>query len=481
MSRLVHCPLGVLAGVLIATAPARSIPQDRSALPGPAPAAQARPGWSAGVARVVVTPSEPIFMKGYGSRTKPSEGVRQDLLVKALALRDGRGATSVLVTSDLHSYTRRMSDTIADAAQRRYGLARSRLILNGSHTHSGPAVTAEPWLRPAEDINPEQEVVIRRYTARLLEQIVDVIGRAIGDLAPADVAFGQGTAAIGSNRRRLREGARQLPGVVDQDVPVLSVRAPGGALRAVVFGYACHATAAPADYQIGADWPGYAQAALEKELAGATAMFVNGCGADCDPAPRSAVDAPKMHGEVMALAVSQVVRREMRPLTEPLSTVFEDVDIPFQTPPTREALESVLRTATGMRARHAKLLLGVLDREGRIYDRYAYPIQVWRFGSGLTLIALGGETVVDYSLRFKAEYGWDTTWVAGYSNDVMGYIPSLRVLKEGGYEGGGAMVNYGRPGPLGDTVEEVIAGKVGELVARVGGKSIERRDSGRNH
>jgi hypothetical protein len=96
-------------------------------------------------------------------------------------------------------------------------------------------------------------------------------------------------------------------------------------------------------------------------------------------------------------------------------------------------------------------------------------VQVWQFGSGLTLIALGGEMVVDYALRFKAEYGWEDTWVAGYSNDVMGYVPSLRVLKEGGYEGGDAMVNYGRPGPWGETVEDAIAGKVAELVARAGG------------
>jgi hypothetical protein len=94
------------------------------------------------------------------------------------------------------------------------------------------------------------------------------------------------------------------------------------------------------------------------------------------------------------------------------------------------------------------------------------------------LIALGGEVVVDYALRFKAEYGWEDTWVAGYSNDVMGYIASARVLKEGGYEGGGAMVNYGRPGPLGDAVEEVIAGKVSELVSRVGGTPPARRESG---
>ena len=477
MFRLVNRSSAFCAVVLLASGGGPTAAAPRGQLPVASPPAA---GWSAGVARVKVTPTEPIFMKGYGSRTKPSEGVRQDLFVKALALRDTTNAVSVLVTSDLHSYTRRMSDTIADAVGKKHGIPRDRLILNGSHTHSGPAVTAEPVLRPAEDINSEQEAVIRRYTAQVLDQIVNLIGAAIADLRPAEVAFAHGTAAIGVNRRRLRDGVRHLPGPVDQDVPVLSVRHPNGDLRAAVFGYACHATAAPPDYQIGGDWPGYAQAGLEAEFPDLTAMFMNGCGADCDPAPRSAVEAPKLHGDVMALAVSQVLRREMRPVTGPLAAAFEHVDIPFQTPPTRAALEEVLKTASGMRARHARQLLAILDREGRIYDRYPYPVQVWRFGSGQTLIALGGEVVVDYSLRFKSEYGWDTTWVAGYSNEVMGYIPSARVLKEGGYEGGGAMVNYGRPGPLADRVEEVIAEKVRELVSRVGGKATVAGSGGRN-
>jgi len=433
------------------------------------PAAQAGGGWRAGVASVNVTPRQPIFMKGYGSRTRPSDGVRQDLFVKALALQDETGATSVLVTSDLHSYTRRMSDMIAAAVQERHRLPRERLVLNGSHTHSGPAVTGEAMLRPSEDINAEQEAVIRRYTAQVLDQIVELIGGAIANLAPAEVAFGQGAAGFGVNRRRLAAGMRHLPGPVDQDVPVLTVRGTEGALRAIVFGYACHATSAPADYQIGGDWPGYAQAAIEQAHPGATAMFVNGCGADCDPVPRSEIDMPPLYGQIMAAAVGQVVRRMLQPVQGPLTAAFDYVNIPFQTPPTRGDLEERLRTATGMRTRHARQLLTVLDRDGRIPDRYPYPVQAWRFASGLTMIALGGEVVVDYSLRFKSKYGWETTWVAGYSNDVMGYIPSRRVLEEGGYEGGGAMVNYGRPGPLAPEVEEVIAAKVDELVARAGG------------
>jgi hypothetical protein len=251
---------------------------------------------------------------------------------------------------------------------------------------------------------------------------------------------------------------------------VLRVRAADGAVRALVFGYACHATSAPVEYMIHGDWPGYAQAAIEAAVPGAVAMFVTGCGADCNPMPRSRAESPKTYGDLMGLAVSDVVRRPMRVLGGPLRAAFDEVDIPFQAPPSREELEQRLKNEpTGMRARHARLMLDELDRTGRIADRYPYPVQVWQFGTGLTLLALGGEVVVDYSLRFKREYGADDTWVAGYSNDVMGYIASERVLAEGGYEGGGAMINYGRPGPLAPGVEDVIAGKVAELVKRVRG------------
>jgi hypothetical protein len=114
-------------------------------------------------------------------------------------------------------------------------------------------------------------------------------------------------------------------------------------------------------------------------------------------------------------------------------------------------------------------MLSIYERDGKLPSRYPYPVQVWRLGSGLQWIILGGEVVVDYSLRLKKQYGWDDTWVAAYSNDVFAYIPSLRVLKEGGYEGGGAMIPYGQPSPFSESVEETIAVKVDELVRRTGG------------
>ena len=76
--------------------------------------------------------------------------------------------------------------------------------------------------------------------------------------------------------------------------------------------------------------------------------------------------------------------------------------------------------------------------------------------------------VVDYAKRLKTEsLNGDRTWIAGYSNDVFGYVPSQRVLKEGGYEGGGAMIYYGRPGAFTSDVEPLIVDTVHRLVRTV--------------
>jgi hypothetical protein len=104
-----------------------------------------------------------------------------------------------------------------------------------------------------------------------------------------------------------------------------------------------------------------------------------------------------------------------------------------------------------------------MARQGPLPTKQPQPVQVWKLG-GVTLVALGGEVVVDYALRLAREYKDETMWVAGYSNDVFGYVPSLRVLREGGYEGADAMIYYGRPGPFTEDVEELIVGKVRELM-----------------
>ena len=416
--------------------------------------------WEAGVAKIAITPREPIWMAGFGFRKHPSEGVRQDIFVKALALRDRTGKTFVLVTADLVDTRRDVWDVVAARCERKFGLTRDRLAFNESHNHSAPVVTLAP-VSVYYPLDAAQEAEVRRYTAGVIDKAVEAVGLAIDRLASAAVEFRQGFAGIAVNRRRVR--LRGLPGPVDQDVPVLAVRDAAGGLRAVVVGYACHATAL-SDYEISGDWPGYAQEEIERAHPGATVLFVQGCGADSNPLPRRSVELARIYGQILAAAVEEVLRAKMAPLEGPVRTAFERVDVPFQKAPSREELQKAAAGPDGVPRQHALRLLKLLDRDGKLIDRYPYPAQVWQFGRSLRLIFLGGEVVVDYALRLKARYGWDSTWVAGYSNDIFAYIPSRRVLREGGYEGGEAMIGEDYPGPFDAAIEEIIVEKVDDLV-----------------
>jgi hypothetical protein len=425
--------------------------------------------WYAGAAKVAVTPAEPIWLAGYASRNQPSEGVLQDIYVKALALKYQDDSAVVILTSDLMGFSHSMIEEVRQKVERQFGLLAERLLMNASHSHSSPVTTG--ILPLYYELDEQQQGIVARYTQKLSEKMVEVIGAALKNLEPSDLAFEQGLAGFAVNRRRSRPGLRKLPGPVDHDVPVLRVRDMQGKLRFVVMGYACHSTTL-SGYQISGDYAGFAQAELEQVYPGSIALFVAGCGADINPLPRimrsSSEDAAglaRMYGRILAAAVGQVLDGPMKSLEGPIATALRSVNLPFQPPPKREEVERLLPGASGIRKRQIHHLLSLLESE-MIPTHCAYPVQVWQFGQSLTLIGLAGEPVVDYSLRFKKEYGADTVWVAGYCNELCAYIPSLRISKEGGYEGGDAAWEYGLPAPFDFTVEERIAGTVDELVKK---------------
>jgi hypothetical protein len=441
----------------------------------PAHAADA-PTWKAGAARIKITPDRPMWLSGYSSRTKPAEGTLLDLWAKALVLEDPDGRRVALVTMDLVGIPRDLSLAVRDDITKKHKLPRECICLAVSHTHSGPVVGNN--LSAMYFLDDAQQKLVDDYAKSLHEKLVDVVGSAIGNLAPAELARGSGHVTFAINRRNNKEAdvpklrdLGQLRGPVDHDVPVLSVRDREGHLKAIVFGYACHATVL-ADYKWCGDYPGYAQAALEIANPGAVALFWAGCGADQNPLPRRRVELAMKYGEDhLARGVQWVLDAPMTPVRGKLSAAYAEVDLPFADLPTRDKLVEESTSKDRYVAARAKNLLRQIKDKGSLAGTYPYPVQAWQLGSDLTFVALGGEVVVDYALRLKKELGLDDTWVAGYTNDVMAYIPSLRVLKEGGYEGGGAMVYYGLPTVWGPKVEETIVAAVHGQVRKVrGGK-----------
>jgi hypothetical protein len=414
--------------------------------------------WSAGVATLDITPKTSLWMAGFARRKQASQGTAQPLHAKALALQVGRQPPAVLISVDLLGVTARSTAHVTSRLQRRHRLQRANLFFNASHTHCGPVVDEQ--LSVAYGLSAEHWAAIRAYTSSLDEMLIRVIDEAISRLRPATVEFARGEATFAANRR-----VKFSPnGPVDHSVPVLRVNAQDGKPLAIVFGYACHNTTLGDTFvQYHGDYAGVAQAVLEKRHPGTTTLFVAGCGADANPSPRGTVELVEAHGTALADAVDRALASTTS-VPPALRTAFATVDLPFVGADVRERWRKQLDIEAVYLQRHASLMDAALERDGRLPAVQPDPVQVWQFGNVLTLVTLGGEVVVDYALRLAREYPDRRMWVAGYSNDVFGYVPSARVAREGGYEGGDAMIYYGRPAPFTEEVEELIVGQVKKMV-----------------
>jgi neutral ceramidase len=421
--------------------------------------------FEAGTARAKITPEGPFWMSGYAARTHRSEGVLQELWAKALALRDPQGHELVLITTDLIGIPHDLSERVLERAGKEFGLGRSNLILSCSHTHCGPAVGRN--LRVLFDFGPEDERQVEDYSTQLGDKLVRIIGEARLNRAAALLTFGQGNTGFAINRRQTTPKGFAIGvntnGPVDHSVPVLRVASPEGQLRAILFGYACHNTTLGGDfYKINGDYAGQAQSILEQAHPGVTALFMMLCGGDQNPNPRGTPDLARQHGEALAREVERVLGLDLRPVRPPILCASETIALQLA-PHTREQFERELQGPDKFRERRARIMLSAYAA-GNPVKEVPYPVQAVRFNRDLTLVTLGGEVVVDYVLRAKREFPSENLVVAGYCNDVMCYIPSERVLKEGGYEPVDSMIYYGMPGPFAAGIEGNILGAIARLV-----------------
>lgn len=445
--------IGIMIG-LVAGAPAA---------PGVEPAR-----FLAGVARESITPTEPVWMAGYSARTGPSEGILTPLHARVLAIDDGT-ARLVIVTLDLIEIPVTLRDALLVMAADRHGLAPTEILLNVSHTHGGPMVSARTiaeW-----GIDPVWGRRAEAYVSFLVDRVSAAIGRALAGRAPATLAHGVGRATFAMNRRLpTPDGIRLAPnpeGPVDHDVPVLRVAAPDGALVAVVCGYACHNTALGPTRTLNGDYAGFALETLERDHPGAVALFLSGCGGDQDPSPRRDEADARANGAALAAAVESVLAGGPAVLAPNLAVSLETCPIPFAPLPSRTALEARAASPDGFVARHARWVLAEWPGPDDRPPDYPLPVQVVRFGDSLMLVALGGEPVVDYAARIGRELAAPgrAVWVAGYSNLVQAYVPNRRVLAEGGYEGTDAVIYQSLPGPFAPEIEERIVASVRKLAA----------------
>ena len=430
----------------------------------------AEPTWKAGTARMKITPTEPLWMAGFAGRNHPAEGKLHDLWIKILVLEAPDGHRGLIITSDVCGISKVTYETLCSKLRERCGLTRPQIKFTYSHTHSGPALREclqdyYSW----DDANRDR---VTRYTLKLEKTLVEKVAGALAGMKPVTLWATEGTADFGVNRRNNNErkidellaGGEPFKGPVDHRVPLLAVRGTNGDLQAIVFGYACH-TSMLGLYQWSGDYAGFAQIALEEKHPGVQAMFYQACGGDQGAMPRRTVELTRKNGLKLAAAVEEVLAKPMRPVAPKLKTAFEFVDLPFEKTMTAEDLKDFPNKGAHYQ-RWAKRMLKRLEAGETFPNSYPYAVQVWKLGAEQLWISMGGEPVVDYSLKFMKTFG-PTTWTNGFSHDLTSYIPSRRVWEEGGYEGG-YLGEYGLPAMRWTPdVEDRITAAVRRLVDRV--------------
>jgi hypothetical protein len=411
-----------------------------------------------GLASVDITPDYPVRLAGYGSRTTESRGVAQRIRAKALAIGADDRSAVVLLAVDNRGVMADITDEVARRLKQRIGIDRERFCVTSTHTHSAPFLTSFSPIFFGKSLAAEEQAHIDRYTRELTDHLVRVSLDAWANRSPARLAWSQGRVGFAGNRRT-------KGGPVDHSLPTLRVTNPGGDLRAILVTYACHCTTLdPRDNLISGDWAGFAQADLEADHPGLTALVTIGCGADANPVPRYTPEAAPAHGRAVADEVERLLREgTWNALPGPPASRFRMIHLPLEPPPSRDEL---LRTARsgGQLGLNASYQLAKLDRGEALQESIPYRVQTWCFDDKLAMLFLAGEVVVDYAPRMRKELDGTRLWITGYANDRPCYIPSERVLREGGYEGGGDLPYAAIPSRLRPGLEDQIVRCVREMV-----------------
>ena len=412
-----------------------------------------------GVARIDITPEKPVRLAGYSGRDNPFEGVHHKLWAKAIVFGNQKEGFSILITVDLLGIPGKITEKVRSELVNAIALKPEGFTICASHTHSGPQIgnIVSHFNKP---LDPAELAEISIYAIDLVQKLKKVSLEAVQNLKPCTISWGKGEVGFAVNRRT----SINPIGVVDHSLPILKVSDANGAVQAILTSYACHGvTLGPKNNVVHGDWIGEAQIQIEENFPGAIAMVTIGCAGDQNSDPRMNSDNPEMdlvnarkQGKSIADEVNRLVASStLTPLKKAPSAKMKYIDLTFAEAPDPKKLAEDAKE-TGRTSNYSLLLLSRMARSEAIPMKISYPIQVWNFGKDLAMIFLAGEVVVDYSLRLKKELGADRIWVNSYANDMPCYIPSLRILKEGGYEAEGAMIGYEKPSRFTEDVEEKV-------------------------
>jgi hypothetical protein len=391
-----------------------------------------------GAAKVDITPAYPTLLSGYAARRpEAAHDVKQKLFARAMAIGTDAQGPVILVAIDNLGASASVSNAVAAKLLKQHKIPRERFVVCATHTHNAPMLSGVANNLFVKDFTEREVAGLERYTSELTEKIYQAATEALKNRRPARLQWAIGAVPFASNRRDAK-------GPVDHSLPVLRATDAGGKPMAILANYACHCVSVGNGMYFHGDWAGCAAERIEADHPGATAIVVIGCGADQNPNAMNGIPSAEAHGAALAKEVKRVLAAPMRPIASAVRGQLQNIELPLAELPTKAEWTERAK-ADGIAGYHARKNLARLDRGESLPTAVTYPVQTWTLGDELAMVFLGGEVVVDYARLLRGKFDDDRLWITAYANDVGCYIPSERILREGRYEGGDAMVWYDKP------------------------------------
>ena len=461
-------------------------------------------GFRAGAASLRLEPPLGLPMAGFVRQPAPAGGYGHPLEVGALALERDRTRV-ILCGADIVGITHPEIEALIGRVGEATGARPEGILLNWSHTHLAPTGGRLNGALLGE-LDAELGASVEAFSRVIQDKLVSACRMAVEGLEPAGVVWGQGEPDLAVNRReRTVDGFNggSILGwnpdeLVDNQVTVLQARRLDESPIATLVGFGCHPVTTGHDMLVySADYPGPMRE-LVRTATGGECVFFQGAGGNVLPKfafTETEAEAERMGKRLGLAALEAVADRFTRrvtveaeddgsvtPLTryrrryvdaEPpeLMATAVWVTIPLMPRPSLEEVETLQdqydRDLESARRSHdpgkvkvayyhaawARRIASQL-RDGTIPTAMRAPVHAVRVGDGV-IVTGPGETFTEYGIAVKERSPGTPTLYAGYTNELLGYLPTAKEYPHGGYEAGYGYKSFGLPSLYDQSVERI--------------------------
>ncbi|HOV21165.1 MAG TPA: neutral/alkaline non-lysosomal ceramidase N-terminal domain-containing protein [bacterium] len=424
-----------------------------------------------GISKVDITPPVGYYLQGHSGRNKPSKKVHDPLYLKLVCLSDKK-TTLYILSSDLIGFSEEFVHNTREELKNKLKISPENFLFTSSHTHTGPFI--ESTYGGKDKVDPD-------YLKILQKKIVGAAIESRGNMEKVNVRVGKGKVNIGivNRRKKTKKGVYMMPnfeGPIDEDVSVIKFEKKDGTSKVILFNYTCHPTTLSTKiYEISADYPGVAQREIEKSYSGCLAMFTNGCCGDVRPAlvengqfiGGNFEDIERMgkilFGEVIKVSEKSISLKEVKLNSKIVNFKFqlEDKLIPKNIKHLEEIVQSYKKQFSyfgpDIIEEWKEDMRGRIEKGEKLNNYIEGYLQFIKIGD-IFILGLPGEIMVEIGIKLKEKIGKNLI-IFGYSNGLIGYVPTANGIKEGGYEAG-SFLYHKYPAPYSEKMESDLINEV---------------------